>query len=67
MRVRESFFETFGGMDFDAPPALLGARLVRAFGAQPPEALGRAGVWAPAVRAPGRRRAGGAAHRRRAR
>jgi hypothetical protein len=45
MRVRESFFETFGGMDFDVPTMLLGARLARAFAAQP-EALMRAGGWA---------------------
>jgi hypothetical protein len=45
MRVRESFFETFGGMDFDVPPLLLGARMARAFGAHP-EALVRAGGWA---------------------
>jgi len=35
MRVRESFFETFGGMDFDVPPLVLGARLARAFAARP--------------------------------
>jgi hypothetical protein len=45
MGVRESFFETFGGMDFDVPPLLLGARLARAFGAHP-EAVVRAGGWA---------------------
>jgi hypothetical protein len=46
MRVRESFFETFGGMDFDVPPGLLAAKLARAFAAQP-SALARAGAWAP--------------------
>src|SRR3954447_22759878 len=45
MRVREDFFSTFGGMDFDVPPLLLGARLARAF-AERPEALVRAGSWA---------------------
>jgi hypothetical protein len=45
MRVRESFFSTFGGMDFEVPPLLLGARLARAFGASP-GALLRAGGWA---------------------
>jgi hypothetical protein len=45
MRVRESFFETFGGMDFDVPPLLLGARLARAFGAHP-EALAVSASWA---------------------
>ncbi|MEA2469580.1 MAG: hypothetical protein QOE38_579 [Thermoleophilaceae bacterium] len=45
MRVRESFFETFGGMDFDVPPLLLGARLARAF-AEHPLGLARAGGWA---------------------
>jgi hypothetical protein len=46
MRVREDFFRTFGGMDFDVPPLLLGARLARAFGGSP-GALVRAGAWAP--------------------
>jgi hypothetical protein len=45
MRVRESFFETFGGMDFDVPAPILGARLARAFAAHP-EAVVRAGGWA---------------------
>jgi hypothetical protein len=45
MRVRSSFFETFGGMDFDVPPLLLGARLARAFAAHP-EAVARFGRWA---------------------
>jgi hypothetical protein len=45
MRVRSSFFETFGGMDFDVPPLLLGARVARAFAAHP-EALARFGGWA---------------------
>jgi len=55
LRVREDFFSTFGGMDFDVPPLLLGSRLARAFAARP-GALLRAGSWA------GRfvRRAGGA-------
>src|SRR4051812_9882248 len=43
--VRESFFATFGGMDFDVPPLLLGARVARAFAASP-SALARAGGWA---------------------
>jgi hypothetical protein len=43
--VRESFFSAFGGMDFDVPPLLLGARLARAFAAEP-VALLRAGRWA---------------------
>jgi hypothetical protein len=46
MRVRESFFEAFGGMDFDIPPALLAAKLARAFGRHP-EALARTAAWAP--------------------
>jgi hypothetical protein len=45
MRVRESFFSTFGGMDFDVPPLLLGARVARAF-AGSPWSLARAGGWA---------------------
>ena len=45
MRVREDFFSTFGGMDFDVPPLLLSARLARAFSARP-GALLRAGGWA---------------------
>jgi hypothetical protein len=43
--VRESFFSAFGGMDFDVPPLVLGARLARAFAAEP-VALLRAGGWA---------------------
>jgi hypothetical protein len=54
MNVRESFFQTFGGMDFDIPPRLLTAKLARAFAAHP-EALGRAAAWAPRFA----RRAGG--------
>jgi hypothetical protein len=46
MRVREDFFSTFGGMDFDVPPLLLGARVARALAANP-GALLRAGAWAP--------------------
>jgi hypothetical protein len=45
MRVRESFFSTFGGMDFDVPPLLLGARVARAL-AESPSALARFGGWA---------------------
>ena len=30
LSARDAFFETFGGMDFDAPPLLLAARLARA-------------------------------------
>ncbi|MEA2458033.1 MAG: hypothetical protein QOC95_1005 [Thermoleophilaceae bacterium] len=54
MDVRESFFQTFGGMDFDIPPALLAAKLARAF-ASHPEGLRRAAAWAPRFA----RRAGG--------
>jgi hypothetical protein len=54
MRVRESFFETFGGMDFDIPPALLAAKVVRALAAHP-EGVGRAAGWIPRFA----RRAGG--------
>jgi hypothetical protein len=46
LRVRESFFSAFGGMDFDVPPLLLGARLARAFAAKP-MALGRTAAWLP--------------------
>jgi hypothetical protein len=46
MRVREDFFSTFGGMDFDVAPLLLGARVARAF-ASNPGALLRTGAWAP--------------------
>lgn len=45
MRVRESFFQTFGGMDFDVAPLLLGARVARAFAAEPAGLL-RFGGWA---------------------
>jgi hypothetical protein len=45
MRARESFFETFGGMDFDVPGWVLAARLARAFG-RDPRALALAGGWA---------------------
>src|SRR3954452_21443722 len=45
MRVRENFFSAFGGMDFDVPPPLLGARAARAFAAEP-LALARFGGWA---------------------
>jgi hypothetical protein len=45
MRVRESFFETFGGMDFEVPPLVLGARLARAVAAHP-EALLVSASWA---------------------
>jgi hypothetical protein len=45
MRVRESFFSAFGGMDFDVPPLVLGARMARAFAASP-VALLRFGGWA---------------------
>ncbi len=33
--ARDRFFATFGGMDFDVPPALLAPRLARAFGRHP--------------------------------
>jgi hypothetical protein len=46
MRVRESFFRTFGGMDFDVPPLILGARVARAFAAAESGALLQAGSWA---------------------
>src|SRR4051812_445994 len=45
MRVREDFFATFGGMDFDVLPLLLGARVARAFLAGP-GALARLCGWA---------------------
>jgi hypothetical protein len=45
LRVRASFFRTFGGMDFDVPPLLLGARLARALAANP-SAFARFGGWA---------------------
>jgi hypothetical protein len=45
MRVRESFFRTFGGMDFDVPAPILGARVARAFAAHP-EALLLTAAWA---------------------
>jgi hypothetical protein len=65
MDVRESFFETFGGTDFDIPSGLLTAKLARAFAAHP-EALGRGARWVPRFV----RRAGGvralARHRPRA-
>jgi hypothetical protein len=35
MEVRDHFFETFGGLDFVAPPAILAARLARAFAGNP--------------------------------
>jgi hypothetical protein len=64
MRVREDFFETFGGMDFDVPGWVLAARLVRAFGAHP-GSLPRAGGWASRFvrRAGGLREVAGAAPR----
>jgi hypothetical protein len=46
LQVRSDFFSAFGGMDFDVPPLLLGARLARAFAAEPP-ALGRTAAWLP--------------------
>jgi hypothetical protein len=46
LRVRESFFSAFGGMDFDVPPLLLSARLARAFAGEP-LALGRTAAWLP--------------------
>jgi hypothetical protein len=45
MRVREDLFSAFGGMDFEVPPLLLGARVARAFAASP-GALARFGGWA---------------------
>jgi hypothetical protein len=46
MDVRESFFETFGGMDFEIPPAVLAVKLARAFAAHP-RALARGASWLP--------------------
>jgi hypothetical protein len=43
MRVRDEFFRTFGGMDFEAP--LLVPRLLRALGARP-RSVPRAARWA---------------------
>lgn len=45
LAVRDAFFATFGGMDFEHPPALLAAKLARAFGANP-GALRLAAQWA---------------------
>jgi hypothetical protein len=53
MAARESFFDTFGGMDFDLPPGLLAAKLARAVAGHP-EALARfAGVAGRFVRRAG--------------
>ncbi len=43
--VRDAFYRTFGGMDFQAPPALLAARLTRALAAHP-GALATGARWA---------------------
>jgi hypothetical protein len=43
--VRDAFYETFGGMDFQAPPALLAARVGRAV-ASHPRSLAIATGWA---------------------
>jgi hypothetical protein len=43
--VRDAFYETFGGMDFQAPPALLAARIGRAV-ASHPRSLAIATGWA---------------------
>ena len=54
LEVREAFFRAFGGMDFDAPPALLAAKLARVLAAHPdvvPRALG----WARRFSRPGGR------------
>ena len=53
MRVRDEFFEMFGGMDFDAPPLLPPALLA---GVRPPSArAGARGRLGAALRAPGGR------------
>jgi len=44
MRVRDDFFETLGGLDFETPPALLTARLARALSGHPGAVL-RTGRW----------------------
>jgi hypothetical protein len=46
MQVRESFFETFGGMDFDIPPRVLAAKLARALAAHP-RSMAHAAGWLP--------------------
>ena len=43
--VRDHFFATFGGMDFDVPPAVLAAKLARVF-ADHPAMLAAALSWA---------------------
>ena len=46
LAARDAFFATFGGMDFDAPRALLAARIARAFAARP-AGLGHCLRWGP--------------------
>ncbi|MBA3422835.1 MAG: radical SAM domain-containing protein [Thermoleophilaceae bacterium] len=46
LAARDAFFATFGGMDFDASPALLAARVVRAFAARP-AGLHHGARWGP--------------------
>jgi hypothetical protein len=45
LAARDAFFATFGGMDFEHPPALLAAKLARAVGARP-ASLRLAAQWA---------------------
>jgi hypothetical protein len=45
LAVRDAFVDTFGGMDFTHPPALLAAKLARAI-ARRPRSLATGGRWA---------------------
>ncbi len=60
LRARDTFYRVIGALDFAVPPALLVARLTRAF-AREPSALLSAGAWARRFV----RRAGGLGHMRR--
>ncbi len=60
LRARDTFYRVIGALDFAAPPALLAARLARAF-AREPRALLSAAAWARRFV----RRAGGLARMRR--
>lgn len=60
LRARDTFYRVIGALDFAAPPALLAARLTRAF-AREPRALLSAAAWARRFV----RRAGGLARMRR--
>jgi hypothetical protein len=60
LAMRETFFRTFGGMDFDVPPALLAAKLARVFAGHP-GAVPEGARWARRFV----RRAGGLRHVRR--